>query len=170
MKFLPKAPTPSMQFFSGIPQLDHYVERTKDNLNYKLPKLLTKPEPNLTRKAKASIKALRNSQQTLTIKPADKCANAWRTCGIVTLFCMSFRFIISSWGWGGKDAWGVKYIITKLCLCILCRQLSATSVHASRVGNFDKQLSRQIREGSQMANYDTQTLRVQKMSLDNRYS
>jgi hypothetical protein len=38
----------------------------------KLPELLTKPEPYLTKKAKASIKTLRNNQQTLTIKPADK--------------------------------------------------------------------------------------------------
>ena len=61
-----------MQFFSGIPRLDHYIELTKNNVNDKLPELLTKSEPNLTRKAKAAIKTLKNNQQKLTIKPADK--------------------------------------------------------------------------------------------------
>lgn len=72
MKFLPKTPTSSIKFFSGIPRLDHYIELTKNNLNNKLPELLAKTEPNLTKKAKASIKSLKNNQQILTIKPADK--------------------------------------------------------------------------------------------------
>ena len=61
-----------MQFFSGIPRLDHYTELTKNNVNDKLPELLTKPEPNLTRKAKAAIKTLKYNQQKLIIKPADE--------------------------------------------------------------------------------------------------
>ena len=69
--------------------------------------------------------------------------------------------------------WGQRFDVTNdnegFCLKIMCRQLSATSDRASRFGDFDKHLSRQLREGSQTAKYDTQTLRVRKMSLDNRY-
>ena len=72
MKFLPKTSTTPIQYFSGIPRLDHYIDLTKNNLNDNLSELLTKTESNLTKKARASIKSLKNNQQSLTIKPADK--------------------------------------------------------------------------------------------------
>ena len=73
MKFLPNTTTISpTQLFSGVSQLEHYIELTKNNLNDQLPEILTKPIPNLTKKEKVSIKSLKNARQTLTIKPADK--------------------------------------------------------------------------------------------------
>jgi hypothetical protein len=73
MKFLPKTVTVSpTQLYSGVSQLEHYIELTKRNLNDELPEILKKPAPNLTKGEKASIKSLKNARQTLTIKPADK--------------------------------------------------------------------------------------------------
>ena len=49
-----------------------------------------------------------------------------------------------------------------------CRQLSATSVRASEVTGSDQKLSRQLREKSHTSFLDSQTLRIRKISLDNR--
>ena len=54
-------------------------------------------------------------------------------------------------------------------LLLFCRQLSASSERASQVSSTDKRLTHQLREGSQSVFLDSQTLRVRKMSLDNRY-
>ena len=48
------------------------------------------------------------------------------------------------------------------------RQLSASSERASLVNSTDKRLANQLREGSQSVFLDSQTLRVRRMSLDNR--
>ena len=73
MKFLPKTVTVSpTRLFSGVSQLEHYIELTKRNLNDRLPEILRKPIPNLTKEEKAFIKSLKNARQSLTIKPADK--------------------------------------------------------------------------------------------------
>lgn len=73
MKFMPKTNTvSSTQLFSGISQLEHYIELTKCNLNDQLPEILKKPTSNLKKEEKASIKSLKSARQTLTIKPADK--------------------------------------------------------------------------------------------------
>ncbi|XP_064402065.1 uncharacterized protein LOC135347883 isoform X2 [Halichondria panicea] len=50
----------------------------------------------------------------------------------------------------------------------LTRQLSASSERASLVNSTDKRLANQLREGSQSVFLDSQTLRVRRMSLDNR--
>ena len=73
MKFLPKSSTVTFtQVFSGVPQLEHYIELTKNNLNDQMQDILKKPPPNLTKKEKNTIKSFKNASQTLTIKPADK--------------------------------------------------------------------------------------------------
>ncbi|XP_064402066.1 uncharacterized protein LOC135347883 isoform X3 [Halichondria panicea] len=51
----------------------------------------------------------------------------------------------------------------------LTRQLSASSERASLVNSTDKRLANQLREGSQSVFLDSQTLRVRRMSLDNRF-
>ena len=72
MKFLPKTATVShTQLFSGVSQLENYIEQTK-NINDQLPEILKQQTPNLTKGEKTSIKSLKNARQTLTIKPADK--------------------------------------------------------------------------------------------------
>ena len=50
----------------------------------------------------------------------------------------------------------------------LCRQLSATSVRASQMSESDQRLSRQLKEKSKTTLLDSQTLRIRKISLDNR--
>ena len=73
MKFLPKSSTVTFtQVFSVVPQLEHYIELTKNNLNDQMQDILKKPPPNLTKKEKNTIKSFKNASQTLTIKPADK--------------------------------------------------------------------------------------------------
>ena len=49
-----------------------------------------------------------------------------------------------------------------------CRQLSATTVRASEMTGSDQRLSRQLREKSHTSFLDSQTLRIRKISLDNR--
>ena len=73
MKFLPKTATVShTQLFSGVSQLENYIEQTKNNINDQLPEILKQQTPNLTKGEKTSIKSLKNARQILTIKPADK--------------------------------------------------------------------------------------------------
>ena len=73
MRFLPKNTTITLtQVFSGVPRLEHYIELTKNNVNDKMADLLADTRPNLSKKATQSLKSLKNAQQTLTIKPADK--------------------------------------------------------------------------------------------------
>ena len=73
MKFLLKTATVShTQLFSGVSQLENYIEQTKNNINDQLPEILKQQTPNLTKGEKTSIKSLKTARQTLTIKPADK--------------------------------------------------------------------------------------------------
>ena len=50
----------------------------------------------------------------------------------------------------------------------LCRQLSASAMQTTEMGQVDQDLSRQLRQHSLSASLDTHTLRIRKMSLDNR--
>lgn len=51
----------------------------------------------------------------------------------------------------------------------LTRQLSASSVRVSEIQSSDQKLQRSLRDGSRASFVDTQTLRIRKMSLDNRW-
>lgn len=51
----------------------------------------------------------------------------------------------------------------------LTRQLSATTVRASRISETEHSLSRQMRDKSHSVSLDSHTLRIRKISLDNRW-
>ena len=55
-----------------------------------------------------------------------------------------------------------------MCVCV-SRRLSASAVHVTEMEEADQSLSRQLRQHSMSSSLDTHTLRIRKMSLDNRY-
>ena len=56
-----------------------------------------------------------------------------------------------------------------VCVCVCVRRLSASAVHVTEMEEADQSLSRQLRQHSMSSSLDTHTLRIRKMSLDNRY-
>ena len=73
MKFLPKRKVESPILRDSCNQaIENYVYSTKDNLDQQLPNICKTNDYNLTKAQKQALKSLKNKQNLLTIKPADK--------------------------------------------------------------------------------------------------
>ena len=73
MKFLPPPnPETYIRHYSGQPQLEDYIDDTKQLIVDNLPSLCHMDNMNLTRPQQTAIKKLQRARQTVTIKPADK--------------------------------------------------------------------------------------------------
>ena len=73
MKFIhpPPCETPKARY-SGVPQIEHYVETTKELLEDNLPSIHKDCTTNLPPPQRRALKALKQNRQTVTVKPADK--------------------------------------------------------------------------------------------------
>ena len=73
MKFLPKPNTETpLRRYTGVAQLENYIENTKQRIADHLPLLTKSNSPNLSSTQHQALKNLQRLRHTVTIKPADK--------------------------------------------------------------------------------------------------
>ena len=73
MKFIhpPPCETPKARY-SGVPQIEHYIDTTKELLEDNLPSIHKYNTTNLPPPQRRALKTLKQSRQKVTVKPADK--------------------------------------------------------------------------------------------------
>ncbi len=67
------------ELFSGISQLEHYIELTKHLLNESLPTICFPTTTNLPKEQCTALTRFKNTRQNLTVKPA------YQNLGIVVM-------------------------------------------------------------------------------------